>query len=399
MGVVLHYENDERLRDFGILNPEWATTGVYKLVNNPKIKDSQGKFTLGEVKDLLQDEVAYPLNMRRRIVDLMKKFELTYELPFAIDTYILPSALPVNQPELKEWDVNTMTFEYQYSILRAGLLHRFMVKKHELIQNQQIWYSGVVLANKDNQALIKADFNKKKILIKVKGKEETRKDFLYLIRMEFESIHGEESKPEEFVYHPKYPDLQLSFNEMKILAKTDLEHKTVYKNERIIINLRELLDGFVTLEERRKDELQEAREGKHPFRMPYLEKSGDTYITNINMGDIEGGNVIIGEGNQITQNLENSFNSFSPELQSNLIELMKLTETLLSQVKEGEVKEIVKEELEDLQKQGKKSKPDTGKIKISVENLAKAAKNLNDIGKPVLELAMTVLKFINNMPA
>ena len=403
MGVVLHYENDDRLSDFGILNPEWATAGVYKLVNSPKIKESQGKFTLGEVKDVLQDEVTYPANMRRRIVDLMKKFELTYELPISQDTYILPSALPANQPELKEWDANTMAFEYQYSILRVSVLHRFIVKKHELIQDEQIWYSGVVLANKENQALIKADFGKKKILIKVKGKEETRKDFLYLIRMEFESIHGEESKPNEFIYHPKYPDLNLSFNEMKILAKTDQEHKTVYKNERVVINLRELLDGFVTLEERRKDEEKETQEARHTGRVPDLDKgskSGDTYITTINVdGNIEGSNLPIGKGNQITQNLENSFNTFPTELQSNLIELMKLTETLLEQVKEDETKEEIKEELEDLQKQAKKSNPIKDKVKISVEGLIKAAKNLNEVGKPVLELAMTVIKLINNIPA
>jgi hypothetical protein len=33
-----------------------------------------------------------------------------------------------------------------------------------------------------------------------------------------------------------------------------------------------------------------------------------------------------------------------------------------------------------------------------VEGLAQAAKNLNDIGKPVLELAMTVIKLINTLP-
>ena len=76
MGVVLHYE-DDRLSDFGILNPEWVTGGVYKVVNNPLITKSQGRFTLGQVKECLNDDSLYPAAMRRRIVDLMKKFELT----------------------------------------------------------------------------------------------------------------------------------------------------------------------------------------------------------------------------------------------------------------------------------------------------------------------------------
>ncbi|NOH03519.1 MAG: hypothetical protein HND47_16930 [Chloroflexi bacterium] len=73
MGVVLHYE-DDRLSDFGILNPDWATGGVYKVVNSPQIKESHGKFSLAQLKTILADEEMYPASMRRRIVDLMKKF-------------------------------------------------------------------------------------------------------------------------------------------------------------------------------------------------------------------------------------------------------------------------------------------------------------------------------------
>ncbi len=389
MGVVLHYENDDRLSDFGILNPEWATTGVYKLINSSKIKESQGKFTLAEIKHLLQDEVAYPATMRRRIVDLMKKFELSYELPLSPDTFILPSALPANQPELKEWDENTMAFEYEYPILRVSVLHRFMVKKHELIHNEQIWYSGVVLANKTNQALIKADFNKRKILIKVKGDEATRKDFLYLIRTEFENIHGEESQPAEFVYHPKYADLPLSFNEMKILAKTDTEYKKVYKNQRVIINLRELLDGFVTPEERAKDEKRERNEDRYMSKP----KNDNTKIEVNIHGGFSGGNLVIGDENKIVQK------SSQLELQSILLELIKASELLLTQVQDSQARENIQEELDDLQKQAEKTKPNKDKVKISVEGLKKAAENLSEIGQPVLELAMTVIKLINNLPA
>jgi small GTP-binding protein len=314
MGVVLHYE-DDRLSDFGILNPDWATGGVYKVVNSPQIEKSQGRFTLTELKSILADEELYPATMRRRIVDLMKKFELTFELPFERDAFILPSALPHKQPELIGWDVPCMTFEYRYPLLQVSVLHRFIVAEHDLIQDGLVWHSGVVIARGANQALVIADTRDKRITIKIKGAEESRKEFLYSIRLQFERIHGEEAKPEEYVYSPQHPELSLLFVDMKTMAKTEREYKVVHKGKMVNINLRELLDGFITSEERRKDEEREKQE----------DKRGDTYITNnnITMGNMEGSNLVLGEGHRVNQTVQKSFNTFPLELQTSLLELMK----------------------------------------------------------------------------
>ncbi len=407
MGVVLHYE-DDRLSDFGILNPDWATGGVYKVVNNCQIRDAHGKFTLAQLKGILDDEELYPAAMRRRIVDLMKKFELTYELPLARDTYILPSALPVNQPELDGWDVPAMTFEYLYPILQVSVLHRFMVITHESILDEQIWYSGVVLVQGENQALVRADFRDKKIVIKVKGTEETRKEFLHFIRMQFEHIHGETTQPEEYIYPPQYPDLPLPFADMKTLAKSEREYKVVYKGKAVSINLRELLDGFVTPEERRKDEEREKQESvrmgvdieMHERERAQRLKGGDTYVTN-NVtihGSVEGVNVAVGERHQIAQNLQGSFNSFPPDLQIALLELIQKVEEILKVVEESEDKEELKDELESLQAEANKSRPKKERIKVTVEGLKKAAENIKDVGVPVLTVAAKVIALLNSLP-
>ncbi|MBI5295752.1 MAG: leucine-rich repeat domain-containing protein [Chloroflexi bacterium] len=407
MGVVLHYE-DDRLSDFGILNPDWATGGVYKVVNNCQIRDAHGKFTLAQLKGILDDEELYPAAMRRRIVDLMKKFELTYELPLARDTYILPSALPVNQPELDGWDVPAMTFEYRYPILQVSVLHRFMVIAHTSILDDQVWYSGVVLANGENQALVRADFRDRKITIKVKGAEETRKEFLYYLRTQFEHIHGEETQPEEYIYSPQYPDLPLPFTDMKTLAKSEQEYKVVYKGKAVSINLRELLDGFVTPEERRKDEEREKQESVRmgvDIEMQEREraqrlKGGDTYVTN-NVtihGSVEGGNLAVGERHQISQNVQGSFNTLPPDLQSALLELIQRVEEALQVAEESEDKEELKDELESLRAEANKSRPKKERIKVTVEGLKKAAENIKDVGVPVLTVAAKVIALLNSLP-
>ncbi|MBV6467875.1 MAG: hypothetical protein PGMFKBFP_03248 [Anaerolineales bacterium] len=384
MGVILHYD-DERLRDFGILNPEWATAGVYKLVNHPRIKEARGKFTLAQVKELINDEAAYPSALRRLLVDLMRKFELIYELPLQRDIFILPNALSYEQPDLSDWGAEAMSFEYEYNILRDSVLHRFIVRKHEWIENGQLWYSGVIVAHEGNQALIRADFKERKIRIRVRGEKETRKDFLYLIRTEFESLHSEGAQPQEFIYPPQYPDLRLPFDDMKVLAKTDREYRTVYQGRSVSVNLRELLDGFVTPEERMKDTEKEMRESGG---------RNEGMSVNINLRDLQGGNIVIGKGNQITQTITDNFNAFPPQLRNKLVELMSAAEAMMSQAQDEEIKEEIQENLDDLQKQGKKSAPNVDKIKVSVEGLKKAAENLKDIGKPVLELAAAVIKLL-----
>jgi len=401
MGVVLHYE-DDRLSDFGILNPDWATGGVYKVVNNPLIKDAHGKFTLAQLKGLLDDEELYPAAMRRRIVDLMKKFELTYELPLAHDTYILPSALPVNQPELDGWDVPTMTFEYRYPVLQVSVLHRFIVITHESILDEQIWYSGVALAQGENQALVKADFRDRRITIKVKGAEETRKEFLYHLRTHFEHIHGEETQPEEYIYPTQYPDLPLPFADMKTLAKSEREYKAVYKGKTVSINLRELLDGFVTPEERRKDEEKEKQESERiglNIELQERERAqrlqgGDTYVTNINVSGNVSGNIVAGNENQIRQSISNA--DLAPELKDALLQLADAVQTMLPALSTDAAKKAEKN-LKKLVEEASEPEPDRQWYEVSIEGLIQAAKNLNELGTPVISLAGKVLKLLSGL--
>jgi hypothetical protein len=66
---------------------------------------------------------------------------------------------------------------------------------HERIDSKTYWRNGVVLAYKvggevKNRALIKADSTAAKISIAVSGEQNTRRDFLSLIRGIFEGIHN-----------------------------------------------------------------------------------------------------------------------------------------------------------------------------------------------------------------
>lgn len=395
LGTVLYFRDKEGnplLPALGVLNPNWVTRGVYLIVTNPALKDKhKGKLTM----KLLREILSAPEYSRHieDIAKLLERFELCYRADDS--SYWLPSLMEKDEPAALGDFTSAMKFTYEYPELPKSVIVRFIVKAHKMILDNQVWRYGAVLKLDGNTALVRADERDKRISIFIAGEESTRRDALAILRAYFDDIHTMfTTPPEAFIYPPQYPDLRLPFADMKTLAKSEREHKAVYQGKPVTINLRELLDGFVTPQERRKDEEREEKE--------FGRRGGDTYITNNTVtvhGSVQGSAVTAGDGNTSNVSTQNSFNTFPPEVQSALGELMKASETLLQKAEASEHTEEIKDELETLQSEAKKSKPKKERVKVTVESLAQAAKNLNEIGQPVLELAMTVIKLVNNLPA
>ncbi len=389
LGTVLYFrdaDGNPLLPALGVLNPNWVTRGVYLIVTNPALKDKfKGKLTM----NLLREILSAPEYSRHieDIAKLLERFELCYRADDS--SYWLPSLMEKDEPAALGDFTSAMKFTYEYLELPKSVIVRFIVKAHKMIFDNQVWRYGTVLKLDGNTAFVRADERDKRVSIFIAGEEPTRRDALAILRAHFDDIHAMfATPPEAFIYPPQYPDLRLPFADMKTLAKSEREHKAVYQGKPVTINLRELLDGFVTPQERRKDEEREQKElGR---------RNGDIHI---NIENMHGSSLAIGDDNTSSVSVQNSFNTFPAELQNTLVELIKASEALLQKVEKSEHKEEIKDELESLQVEAKKSKPKKDRVKVTVEGLAQAARNLNEVGKPVLELAITVIKLINNLPA
>ena len=75
----------------------------------------------------------------------------------------------------------------------AGIITRFIVRRHEKISGELFWKNGVVLDYKDARARVEADPLKRNIRITVAG--ERRQAALYDIRGELDSIHATLNHP------------------------------------------------------------------------------------------------------------------------------------------------------------------------------------------------------------
>ncbi|MCH9023551.1 MAG: leucine-rich repeat domain-containing protein [Planctomycetes bacterium] len=91
LGVVLHFE-ELGLKDVQVLEPKWVTEAVYKIINSRTLANSKGMLRKDSLENILNKERFTddaPLSMERTIytatecgyiLELMKKFELCYEL-------------------------------------------------------------------------------------------------------------------------------------------------------------------------------------------------------------------------------------------------------------------------------------------------------------------------------
>ncbi|MEM9276899.1 MAG: COR domain-containing protein [Cyanobacteria bacterium P01_F01_bin.143] len=190
LGVCLHFqdEEDSLLYKTVILKPEWGTDAVYKVLDNPQVIDNQGRFSRDDLKNIWQEE-NYAA-MRGELLELMKKFQLCYEIPERKNTFITPQLLTENQPEYI-WDPsNNLILRYAYpAFMPKGIVTRFIIAMHEYIDQQKyVWRSGVIL-NKDNtKAEIIEKYSLREIRIRVVGAN--KRDFMTIIAHEIEKINN-----------------------------------------------------------------------------------------------------------------------------------------------------------------------------------------------------------------
>lgn len=247
LGVVLNFQGDEKLEDTAILNPLWVTNGVYKIFNDYSLMSRYKGILYPRMLDrILEDPIKYPKSKHQFILDMMLKFELCFMQEDGGDReYLIPGLLPKDEPYTGEWD-NTLAFQYHYNVLPDSIISRFIVKMKTKIHRQTYWRSGVVLAEGNNQALVKADKEEKKIFILIQGQESTRKDLRTIIRNTLISIHqtilGIEAE-EKLVLPNSDPEKLVDYNYLRELQRRGEKSFIVYGIEERI-NVQEILSKF-----------------------------------------------------------------------------------------------------------------------------------------------------------
>jgi internalin A len=378
LGIIVHFA-DDALADLKVLDPEWATDGVYRVITNEALRDEkQGKLRFSKLKEILPMDRWPEKEHRQYVIDLMLRFDLCFPAEGENNVYFVSDLLPEKTPDLSAWDPKTcVVFRYKYPVLPHGILPRFISKSHTMSEGKHRWRSGVVVANDGAEALVRADYDANVVDVWVRGgHKDARRALLTIIRNKFAEIHSrfKELHPEERIAAPGYPAALVAYRDLILdqrRGKTELA--VTIDNERRDVLIADMLDGMASPQEHQAAAERFALVG-HVTR--WMRGEGDLNMTfNDNRVQV-GGNVI---NSQVGQTLTNCTNMVNQQaagtkkaqmdtLRRDVEELIKS----LPPVKADEAQQVA-ENLELALKQAAKDKPDRKWYSVSAEGLMEAA--------------------------
>ncbi|OUC12470.1 MAG: hypothetical protein B0A82_22225 [Alkalinema sp. CACIAM 70d] len=252
LGIVLNFGDDPRLEDTHVLNPEWVTNGVYKILNDNRLMtEFCGILDCSQLNRIL-DSSRYPRAKQLFIIDMMQRFELCFSLEDGTSNrWLIPDLLPKQEPYTGKWD-DVLEFQYHYTVLPSSIISRFIVRMHYYADHQTWWRSGIVLGYRSNRALVKSDREARKISIFINGPSSTRRELLAIIRSQFDTIHYSIKGilAEEKVPLPNRPDIVVDYNHLLTLEELG-EETFIPSGLRERTSVRQLLDGIESEEDRR----------------------------------------------------------------------------------------------------------------------------------------------------
>jgi len=227
LGVILHFRDIPLLNTY-VLEPEWVTNAVYKIVNSKEIAESRGvlrpDIMLPEIlKQKTEADFYYPPYQYVFFVNLMNKFELSYDL--GNNTVLLPASLEIQEPNFGFDYEGALRFIIDYDFLPPSVMPRFIVKMHRDIKDDLRWRTGVVLEDKNfnSSAVVRADNEAKRINIYVNG--EQKRDYFAVILQKFREINNsfEKLKAIEKIPLPDKPDVTVSYKHLIKLEMRGIE--------------------------------------------------------------------------------------------------------------------------------------------------------------------------------
>ena len=278
LGVIIHFRDRLELCNMVILNPEWATKAVYKILDTHSILDRGGILLHSELGQIWDSDI-YPPDIFPKLLGLMNKFELAFELPDK-KSHLVAELLPKTEPEFGWDETNNLRFYYHYDFLPAGVITRFIVLMHEDLEDKTdgthlCWREGAVLQREGARALVKVKPLEKLIEIKINGSK--KRELLAIIRNQFDHINRSIKKVKITKEIPCNCSsiCPYKFNYANLLVAEERDKKTVDCQESWKdVPLSALLDGFVKKEER-KEEYEKISKGGGDLYMKIEQKQGN----------------------------------------------------------------------------------------------------------------------------
>jgi internalin A len=103
LGQIVHYAEDEGLKDVVVLNPEWLTKAISYVLEDQATRDSAGVLDHARLKEIWQNKTdgpSYPAQYHRYFLRLMEKFDISYRIEDDELHSIVAQLVPHERPKL-----------------------------------------------------------------------------------------------------------------------------------------------------------------------------------------------------------------------------------------------------------------------------------------------------------
>ncbi|MRG46954.1 hypothetical protein GFS24_17665 [Chitinophaga sp. SYP-B3965] len=258
---TVRYLDENNLRGIHILNPEWLSDGMYKIITNGWIKSKmRGKVKKKDIVHILQPscstDYTYHAHEIDYLITLMSHFRVAYFDERDRNIY-LPDAFPDDLPsELKKTNFISDAKHYYFSYeteIPSYIIIRFIVKMFKYVKGSQYWNRGIVLEYKEHRsnycdALIEE--NDRTIDIWIRGKD--IQGFFFLIRDALRNAHEERFKA--WTEMIDLGDYQVDYNDVltyRYGGETEIKTPEIdpFTGKLRVYNINEVLGRFEVIKE------------------------------------------------------------------------------------------------------------------------------------------------------
>lgn len=174
LGVLVHFNKFNFFESY-ILESNWLTKSLYKIICSAQLAENKGILPLKILADIFKPDSGqddeYSMENYRDLINLMRHLELC----FLVDktAILVPQLLDPEPPEIEVNFKNPLRFRLHYEYLDEAIMLRFMVVMRDDIVDKKCWRSAVLLRNEslNTEALMKVDYQQHLIMMQVSGKK------------------------------------------------------------------------------------------------------------------------------------------------------------------------------------------------------------------------------------
>jgi len=164
LGICLYFQDDDLLGKTVVLKPSWGTGAVYRVLDDPEIIARKGMFGPDDLRRIWHEPIYEP--MRAELLRLMAKFALCFPVP-GTDRHVAPQLLSPVRPGYTWDEPGHLALRYEYDIMPKGIVRRLIVELHDLIEDDAVWRSGVVLRQEAGRAEVVEDYRRRRLHIRL----------------------------------------------------------------------------------------------------------------------------------------------------------------------------------------------------------------------------------------